>query len=99
MVVRCHGTKPCTRDMIGRAIVKVVMPLVYEDGTWWTLAEPVKCPNSSHCHLRELPDAILQPIRGEEGEHPGDVTRNDKSEFTPKQQTKRLDWVGPLYFS
>lgn len=99
IVVRpCKGI-PCTNAMIGRTIVRVKAPLFYERGVVWVLAEPAQCPVKSECQFVELPDEILQPLRGEEGEHPGDVKRKKNPEFTPKQQTKRLDWVGPFHFS
>lgn len=74
MVVRCSGHTACVKSLVHRAIVKVKMPLFVENGLWWVLEEPARCPlSSSGCTFKNLPDCDLRPIKGAPGDHPGDV--------------------------
>ena len=69
MVVRACRDIPCTKAMIGRTIVGVVVPIIFENGVVWTLDKPAQCPVGKDCQFMELPDEILQPLRGDEGGH------------------------------
>lgn len=74
MVVRCSGSGACARSLVNRAIVKVRIPILLQDGWWWTLDEPQRCPlSTTGCTFHNLPDCDLRPIRGGPGDHPGDV--------------------------
>ena len=56
------------------AIVKVKTPLFTFGGALvWIVEDAVRCPRGRTCVRNEFPDACLQPLRGDEGEHPGDV--------------------------
>lgn len=76
------------------AVVQVKRPVFGEGGTlFWTVDHPVKCVRSrGWCQRDEFPDYCLQPIKGEEGEHRGDVkvkNTEQPDKLTPVPQLDR----------
>lgn len=59
------------RHFLG-VVVTVTIPIFLTDGVSWKYDEPAKVCRGCDERISTFPDDSLKPIRGDEGEHPGD---------------------------
>jgi hypothetical protein len=91
------GDSDCYRG----AIVQVQVPIFTEAGLIWEVAEPVRCVRSANgvCTRNMFRDSCLQPLRGDEGDHRGDVkvksvAADGRGPFSPYRPEKQIDRSG-----
>lgn len=96
LAIIVRGPSQCSAAIVGR-IVTVTTPIFYEVGLCWEYeGPPIRCPLNPFCQFDALRDDSLRPIRGDEGEHPGDVLRKPTEKPVPVKTG--VKWLAPADF-